>query len=108
MPLLNKNLDSRTNMEYTNSMTDAAIDPDPNLIPSEFEEDDADWFMNPDGPPDQDIDQWYETEGEEGDDVIGNKLASDDDLSDWFEPDGGLTAGAYEWLAKEDSQNGFC
>ncbi len=37
----------------------------------------------------------------------------DDDLlreeeDGWFTDDGGLTADAYDWLAAQDKQNGFC
>ena len=53
-------------------------------IPSEYDDDDEDWY----------------TRYEDDEDM--------DDLSDWFKEDGGLTADAYEWLATQDQQNGFC
>ena len=39
---------------------------------------------------------------EEEDDL----LMDEEDL--WFTDDGGLTADAYQWLAQQDKENGFC
>ena len=39
---------------------------------------------------------------EDGDDLLM------DEQDQWFTDDGGLTAGAYHWLAEQDKQEGFC
>ena len=47
---------------------------------------------------------------EEEDDLLHDPdddlLMDEEDL--WFTDDGGLTADAYQWLAQQDKENGFC
>ena len=53
--------------------------------------------------PDDPDDLLVAEDGEPDDNVTG-----DMEDSYWFTEEGGLTAEAYDWLAEQDSENGFC
>jgi len=39
---------------------------------------------------------------------LDDNVTGDMEDSYWFTEEGGLTAEAYDWLAEQDSENGFC
>ena len=51
---------------------------------------------------------WDDDDDEDDADWHNEYTEEMDDLGEWFTDEGGLTADAYEWLAEQDSQNGFC
>jgi len=66
--------------------------------PENWVDDEDDDFI-----PDDPDDLLVAADGEPDDNVTG-----DMEDSYWFTEEGGLTAEAYDWLAEQDSENGFC